>query len=229
MRSLLTVLAIFCAWSAYAQVRGTLMTGATPAINPMNPNGDGFITSTGMAFSGPLDETEFELPFISFQTYESEPGADNQYAPGCEFYELASDPDDGADPAYFYFSNPDGIADNGDENFVFRFRVARFSNGATAFSVLIDTDYAFGFEGADADPNAVTGNPGFEKEIALFNSTGADGGVRVYNVDGTAQPAIVDFYARISSHYQVAFPINGGAVLPLQCLPTFLALVTLRQ
>jgi len=184
------------------------MTAASPPVNPMNPNGDGFITSTGLAFSGPLDETQFELPFIALQGFETEPGADNQYAAGCEFYELTSNASEGADPAYFYFSNPDGIADNGDEKLIFRFRVARFSNGVTAFSILVDTDYAFGFEGAEADVNAVTGNPGFEREIALFNNTGAEGGVRVYNVDGMAQPTTPIFSAALSSNYQVSYALN---------------------
>lgn len=207
MRICLTVIVIFCAWHACAQVRGSIFDAAIPPVNPMNPNGDAFITSTGSAFSGPLDQTEFELPFIPLQMYESEPGADNQYAPGCEFYELVSD-GAGAYPAYFYFSDPDGLPDNGDELLFFRFRTARFSNGSTAFSILVDTDYSFGFEGAEADPNAVAGNPGFEKEIALFNNTGADGGIRVYNVDGTAEPAIQDFYAPISSHYQLSYALN---------------------
>ena len=208
MRSYLTVIAIFCAWNAYAQVRGSISTPASPMINPMDPNGDGFITTTGTGFSGPLDQTEFELSFIPLQVHEPEPGADNQYAPGCEFYELASDPAVGAYPAYFYFSDPDGISDNGDELLLFRLRVARYSNGSTAFSILVDTDYSFGFEGAEADPNAVAGNPGFEKEIALFNNTGAGGGVRVYNVDGSAETAIVDFYAPITSNHQVSYALN---------------------
>ena len=208
MRRYLTVIAIFCAWNACAQVRGSILDAAIPAVNPMDPNGDAFVTSTGAAFSGPLDQTEFELPFIPLQIYESEPGADNQYLPGCEFYELVSNRSARTFPAYFFFTNPDGVPDNGDELLFFRFRTARFSNGSTAFSILVDTDYSFGFEGVEADPNAVTGNPGFEKEIALFNNTGAEGGVRVYNVDGTAEPAIVDFYAPISSHYQVSYALN---------------------
>ena len=76
---------------------------------------------------------------------------------------------------------------------------------------MIDTDYRFGFTGPEADPNAVAGNPGFEKEVAIFNNTGTSGGVRVWNADGTANPSIVNFQAPISTHYQVSYALNQQA------------------
>lgn len=192
----------------YAQVPGSILDPGVPAINPMNPNGDGFITSTNAAFTGPLDETQFELPFVPFQQYQSEPGIDNQYAAGCELYELVHDVSAGAESAYFYYKDPDGIPDNGDELIFFRFRLARWSNGSTAFSVLADTDYLFGVSGPEADPNGLPGNPGFEKEIAVYNSTGMAGGVRVFNVDGMDTATVVNYYAPNTSHYQVSYALN---------------------
>ncbi|MEX2234574.1 MAG: cadherin domain-containing protein [Cyclobacteriaceae bacterium] len=208
MRIYLTVVILLFSGMLYAQVAGSILDPAVPAINPMNPNGDGFSTSTNSAFIGPLDETQFELPFVPFQQYQSEPGIDNQYAAGCELYELVHDAAAGAESAYFYYKDPDSIPDNGDELMFFRFRLAKWSNGSTAFSVLVDTDYLFGISGPEADPNGLPGNPGFEKEIAVYNSTGVAGGVRVFNVDGMATATVVNYYASNTSHYQVSYALN---------------------
>ena len=211
MRIYLTCITLLFACILHGQVPGSIHDPASPVINPLNPNGDGFITSTGAAFTGPSDETQFELPFIAVQQYAAEPGADNQYAAGCEFYELVNSPSSDADAGYYYYSDPDGVPENGDELIFFRFRLARFSNGSTAFSFLIDTDYRFGFDGPEADPNAVPGNPGFEKEVAVFNNTGTSGGVRVWDADGTANPTITSFQASISTNYQVSYALNQEA------------------
>ena len=76
MRIYLGLFLTFFACNAYAQVRGSILDPAVPVMNPMDPNGDGFITSSGAAFVGPLDHSEFELFFLPFQQYSSEPGAD---------------------------------------------------------------------------------------------------------------------------------------------------------
>lgn len=126
MRIWSSIIALLFAGILNAQVPGSVVDPAAPAINPLDPNGDGFVTSTGTAFAGPYDHIEFEIPFIALQQFQAEPGADNQFRPGCEFYELVSDASSNAYPGYYYFSNPDGVADNGDEIIYFRFRVARY-------------------------------------------------------------------------------------------------------
>ena len=154
MRIYLILIPLLLGRISYAQISGSILDPAAPAINPLDPNGDGFITSTGLKFTGPGDdEAEFELPFLPLQQYESEPGADNQYTAGCEIYEIVHDESTSA--GYYFYQDPDALPDNGDERIFFRFRVARYSNGSTAFSVLIDTDYRFGFSGPERDPNAV--------------------------------------------------------------------------
>jgi gliding motility-associated-like protein len=211
MRFYLTCIAIFFTGILFAQVKGSVIDAAIPAINPMNPNGDGFITSNGLAFTGPLDETQFELPLIPISQFQTESGNDNQYAPGCEFYELVNDPTQGADAGYFYYKDADGIPDNGDEVIIFRFRLSKYSPSSTAFSILIDSDYKFGSSGPEADPNSVSGNPGFELEIGCFNSTGGAGGVWVFDVNGTAAATVVKFHHSINSHYQVSYAFNNDA------------------
>ena len=220
MRIFLTLITLlFFSGTCFAQIPGKIFdpalpaTTTVPAAHPMDPNGDGFITSTGAAFTpGASDEAEFELPFIPVQQFEIEPGNDNQYGPGCEFYDLINDPASGAAAGYYYYNDPDGIPDNGDELIIFRFRVARFSSGSTGFSVLMDTDYKFGFAGPEADPNAVPGNPGFEREVAAYNSTGVSGGVRVYNVDGRDTASVIMHSASIHSNYQLAYALNQDPI-----------------
>lgn len=211
MRCYLTYLSVLLAGLAHAQVRGSLFDAAIPATNPMNPNGDGYITSSGAAFTGPLDELEFEIPFIPIQQYENEPGADNESGVACRFYDLVSDASKGAHAGYYYYKDPDGIPDNGDEVMVFRLRLASFNTSSSAFSILIDTDYQFGFTGPEADPNAVNGNPGFELEITLYNNTGSSGGVRVFDTDGVSTDGVERFHGALSSNYQVSYAYNSGA------------------
>ena len=106
MRVYLTLLMTITSCGMLCAQPGSIRDPAVPAINPMDPDGNGYITSTGAAFTGPLDENEFELPFLPLQQFENEHGADNQYAAGCEFYELVNDAVSGADAAYYYYKDP---------------------------------------------------------------------------------------------------------------------------
>lgn len=209
MRTGLTFIVLISPCVLQAQVAGTIVDPAIPAVNAMNPNGDGYVTSTSAPFTGPLDETEFELPFVPFAQYQNEPSSDDPDVAGCAFFDLVSAPSQGARSAYYYFKNPDGIADNADDLIVFRLRVAAYSTASNSFSVLIDTDYRFGFSGLEADPNAVAGNPGFEKEIVVHTNTGSTGGVKVFHVDGMGKEGVQTFSASIASNYQVSNALNG--------------------
>ena len=202
MRLYLTFSAMLVTSAIFAQVSGSIFDPAVPAINPMDPNGDGYVTSTNVAFTGPSDETQFELPFIPLQQYEHEPAIDG--GSGCKFYDLVNDAQRNAESAYSYFKDPDGIPENGDELLILRLRLASFSTTTCTFSILIDTDYRFGFSGPEADPNAVIGNPGFEKAVSVVTSTGTSGGVRVFTVDGLSAQGAMDFYGPLTSHYQLS-------------------------
>ena len=191
---------------AQVAVPGKIIRAATPAANPMNPNGDAFITTTGVAFTGPLDETQFEVPFSPITQYEAEPGDDNDIkeSTGCDNYEMVEDAARGANTAYYYTADPDGIRNNGDELVLFRFRVARWDNGSAAFSILIDTDNRFGFTGPTRDPNAVAGNPGFELEVVLIKTSDVAAGIKVsycsFNAStGLAVVALNDCIPTVSS------------------------------
>ena len=205
MRLYLSLLAVFLCGLAHAQQKGSI---TDPAVlpNPMDPNSDGWITSTATAFTGPLDETEFELPFIPIPAYQTEPVPDNQVpSSSCTMYELVGDPTNGAESIYYYYQDPNGIPNSGDERIFFRFRVARIS-GSAGFSILIDTDEKFGFTGPAPDPNAVAGNPGFELEISASTSSGSL--VRVYNADGVSNPSVVNSSYSVDTNLQVAYALN---------------------
>ncbi|MEO5599915.1 MAG: cadherin domain-containing protein [Cyclobacteriaceae bacterium] len=221
MRIYLICIALFFNGLSLAQGPGSIIDSAIPVVNPLDPNGDGFVTSTGVAFTpGGVDETEFELPFLPIGQYQNEPGDDNQISTGCPIYDLVNDAANNSESSYYYFKDPDGIADNGDEQLFFRFRLARFSNGSTSYSILLDLDNKFGFSGTESDPNAVIGNPGFEKEVAAYTSPGSDGGVRVFNVDGVANATVINNFYTLDTHYQMAYALNQDPVCSPR-VPTF--------
>ena len=66
--------------SLNAQSPGEIVEAATPAINVMDPNGDGWITTSGLAFAGAptLEESEFEINLVRIPQYETEPDSDIQ-------------------------------------------------------------------------------------------------------------------------------------------------------
>ena len=222
MRTFFLLIPLFClSGLSFGQTPGAIIDPANPVMgNPLDPNGDGYITSTGSAFNGPLDESEFELPYVSILQYQFDPGDDNQIYPPCSLFDMVNDAERNATSAYYYYQDPDGIPDNGDERMFFRFRLARFSEGVAGFSILMDTDYRFGFSGVEADPNALPGNPGFEREIAAFTSTGSNGGVRVFNIDGMDTASVINYAASIHTNYQMAYALNQDPACSVR-IPVF--------
>lgn len=155
----------------------------------LDPNGDGWISETTSGFSDfPAinDESdEFETDWELLWHYEVEPSEDLQTGSSCGPTELVDNPNTNEHAAFWQVVDPDGIPGNEDELLLFRMRVnSDPNNAAYGYSFLIDSDQKFGSSGADADPNALAGNPGFEYEI-LFAS-GNSGGVYVNDVDGIA-------------------------------------------
>ncbi|NER17480.1 hypothetical protein [Spongiivirga citrea] len=136
--------------------------------NPMDPNNDDFISASGGAF---VTSEDFEIPFIPIPQLEGEPDGDAGGA-GCNLTDLVDDPNTNSDSSYYYFDDVNGYM-------IFRLRIAADGSGNFGFSVLIDTDNLFG----DQDPNAISGNPGFEREVICSNQNNGD--VVVLDTDGT--------------------------------------------
>ncbi|WP_350292235.1 gliding motility-associated C-terminal domain-containing protein [uncultured Croceitalea sp.] len=188
LRFLLIFFSVIAIPSLSAQTPGQIYSPASPTTNPMDPNGDGWITASGSAFTGGHELSEFELPFIAVPELTPEPNSDQQTGASCGPSDIMGDSATGSAGGYYYISDPDGIPDNGDELMLFRLRIARQANGAFGYSFLFDTDFAFG----PSDPNSVAGNPGFEIEVIYGSGNNND--VLVENVDGTTSGTNIGTY-----------------------------------
>ncbi len=163
---------------SFAQTPGLIFEPATGSgVLVLDPNGDGYISSTNSGWvpytppAAAIDQTASEIPFVPMSFPSTEPTSDLGPGPNCSFTDFVDSGNE--DPAMYFF---DGT------NFIFRFRLGGAAPNSKGYSVLIDTDQKFGSSGANADPNYVSGNPGFEIEINLQTNFG----VYVYNVDGQA-------------------------------------------
>ncbi|NNL81476.1 MAG: hypothetical protein HKO67_13390, partial [Flavobacteriaceae bacterium] len=173
----------------YAQSPGQIYSPASPTPNPMDPNGDGWISASGSIFTGGHELPEFEIPFLVVPQLSVEVDGDLQTGSSCAASEIVSDDLTGSAGGYYYISDPDGTPDNGDEVMIFRLRIARQANGAFGYSFLFDTDFAFGA----ADSNSIAGNPGFEIEVIYGSGNNND--VLVENVDGTTSGTNIGTYS----------------------------------
>jgi len=173
-----------------AQTPGQIFRSAEPAgAAILDPNGDGWITSSGATYSDTallVDESaEFEQSWTVLWHYENEPSSDLQTGSDCGPTELVDNYKTGQHAAYYRIIDPDNVDGNGDEMLAFRIRVNQDPNNAAyGYSFLLDTDGKFGASGPNQDLDYLAGNPGFEYEI-LFAS-GNSGGVEVNDVNGVA-------------------------------------------
>jgi len=170
----------------YAQTPGQIYQASTPA-SPLDPNADGFATSSGAALNtSSLEASQFELPWVPIPQVNAEPVADTDTGANCGPSDIVSDPNIGSGSSYLFISDPDEIPNNGDELMFFRMRIGRQGSGAFGYSFLFDTDFLFG---AGVDPNAVAGNPVFELEVIL--GSGNNNNITIENVDGTTNGTII--------------------------------------
>lgn len=195
---LITLLLIsFFGWS---QQIGSIYQSSPGTV--LDPNSDGWISASGGAIdtSVVIDESfDFEYPMIPMFHLSAEPPADLLTGNDCGKSEIVDNPNYPMSAGYWYLGDQDGTPGNGDEFLMYRIRIARNVTGAYGFSFLIDTDNRIGFTGATADPNAVTGNPGFELEIIY--GTAGQGSVSIMDVDGTTTGTQLSTYPG-STHSQ---------------------------
>ena len=165
---------LLLAFASQAQTKGLIVKSASAAGKTvLDPNGDGYVSANTAGFSA-NDIAESEIPFKPLTVPGPEPTSDVSSGPNCGFTDFADAP--GNDPVASYL--------DASGNLMFRFRLSGYAPNSKGYSILIDTDNRFGSTGANADPNYVAGNPGFEVEIELVTNQG----VRLYNVDGLASP-----------------------------------------
>lgn len=173
--------------SVFGQTAGMVI---KPALSPGNtvldPDGDGYVSQktngVQLGFTNPPnnDVSQSEIPYVDMQKID--PVADLLRGPNGGFSEIIG-VDAAGNNAILWYS--DGT------NLLYRFRIDNFAPNSKSYSVLLDTDSKFGFTGTGADPNALTGNPGFEVEIVLETNFN----VKVYNVDGLTAGVLVASYS----------------------------------
>lgn len=158
----------------FAQTKGLIFDPATGAGSALlDPNGDNYVSSDTNGFISD-DESESEIEFIAIPTGGEEEDGDVAHGADCSYIDFVQT--ENTSSLYFY---SDGTY------LFFRFRIGGASNSSKTYSVFIDTDEKYGFSGNSADPNAVTGNPGFEVELSLHTN----GGIGIYDVDGNVDPS----------------------------------------
>ncbi|WP_456459904.1 gliding motility-associated C-terminal domain-containing protein [Reichenbachiella sp.] len=172
----LLLVACIClfSFSSWGQTKGIIFDPAEGAGTLiLDPNGDGFVSTDNTGFATD-DETESEIAYIALPTAGTEGEGDVSHGASCSYIDFVNT--SSTSPLYFY---SDGVY------LFFRFRIGGSSNSSKTYSVFIDADQKYGFSGANADPNPVTGNPGFEVELSLHTNRG----IGIYNVDGNVNPS----------------------------------------
>ena len=154
----------------------------------LDPNGDGWISSTAATFSTyPTIEDESEQfeesGWVQIFHVGIEPINDLDTGGSCGATEVVDNNQTGQHAGYYRLVDTDADPSNRNEYLQFRLRMAQEASGAFGYSILLDTDQSFGSTGSSPDANATSGNPGFEIEI-LYGSGGGSAGVTMQDVDG---------------------------------------------
>lgn len=212
MKNFLLYISLFLSISAVsAQVPGQIYKAATATPNPLDPNGDGWITMSGAQFtSAANEEIEQEMAWqrVFDGTMSHEPGGDVQTGGSNGQTDLVGALGLGyGTSAYYYYDNTLQYA-------LFRLRIAANPTGNFGYAVLIDTDELFG---NGVDPNYVAasgnsfGNPGFEIEIRII-SNGGNAGVTVWDVDGVIgkNATLINEYP-LTTHTQRAVSMSSDS------------------
>ncbi|HYC84232.1 MAG TPA: hypothetical protein VEB86_03380, partial [Chryseosolibacter sp.] len=159
---------------AHSQTPGLIFKSAGSGASVLDPDNNGYTSTSASGFVS-NDQAESEIPYKALVVPDFEPVADPGPGPDCGFTDIV---DSGAeDPVFMYY-------DATGQNLLFRFRLGNSADNSKGYSLLVDADQKFGFSGANADPDAVSGNAGFEFEIVLRTNFGVD----LYDVGGTTTP-----------------------------------------
>ncbi len=174
------------------------ITCSDPTIRAvLDPNLDNYASINSSGYSNNVltntwdENQESEIPYHTVFHPSVEPSGDLQAGSSCSVTEIVDNPIFTKSSAFYYYYNPDlSDSPNGDEKLLFRVRLADVGSGAYGYSFLLDTDNKMG---TGIDPNAVSGNPGFEIEI-LYGSGSGSAGVKVVLVDGTTNGTVLAYY-----------------------------------
>ena len=200
---LLFVSTLFVTQQLSAQTPGLIIKPASGGgVAVLDPDGDGYVSQKTngiqLGFTVPPnnDVTQSEIPYVAI--IRPDPTGDILRGPIGDFIEIV-----GVDAA----GNNAILTYNDGTNLLYRFRLGGYAPNSKSYSLMIDTDGKFGFTGANADPNAVTGNPGFEVEIVLETNFN----VKAYDVNGTISGTLVASYSYDTNcQKSIAVSLAGG-------------------
>jgi len=186
-----------------AQTPGLIVKPATGGgASVLDPDGDGYVSQKtngiqlGFTIPPDNDVMQSEIPYVALVRPDVE--GDLLRGPTGGFTEIVG-VDAAGNNAILTYANA--------TNLLYRFRIDGYAPNSKSYSILIDTDGKMGFTGTNADPNAVTGNPGFEVEIVLETNFN----VKAYNVDGTTSGTEVANYSYDTNcQKSVAVSTAGG-------------------
>jgi len=191
---LLTLVALIfatCVVVAQSPVsRGTIITPANTAVNPLDPNGDGAVYKTSSGFSNDGDYAdEFEFKMFGIPKLGGEVAGDNQTEASCGVTDLIPDTH-----GYSVYA----VRDAGN-NLIFRFRLGNNADREASWHILLDID---GLLGQGKDPDANYDNPGFEVDITLIKKQNL--GIILSNINGKSNcPTPFKSYS-LATNFQVA-------------------------
>lgn len=187
---------------AFNQTPGEIFYPSSGTSTFLDPDADGYITSSGSAFAASNEQAQFEGQWSTRFQITTEPSGDAATGAGCASTDIVDEPTNKVS-MYTGIYDPDGYPSNndGDEYFLARLRIGKSPGTANfGYSILIDSDNLFG---SGSDGNYISGNGGFEVEIRLKNGGGAKG-VFLDDVDGTTSGTNKASYS-ITTHHQKSY------------------------
>jgi len=212
---ILNLTLLLCFFYSGAQTPGEIFEPSSGTSTFLDPDNDGFITATGSAFTSGTEQSQFESTWAARYQIVSEPSGDAATGSPCASTDIVDEPGEKY-ALYTSVYDPDGYPTNndGDEYFLVRLRIGKDPGSANfGYSILMDTDSKYG---SGTDPNAVSGNQGFEIEIRLKNGGGGKG-VHLDDVDGTVTGTNKESYAHATHHQKsyAAYTASGCANDPV--------------
>jgi hypothetical protein len=209
MKKLLLILTFFTLIyiDLHSQVPGVIYTPSSSVLgrSVMDPNGDGYVSSSNLGFSTIDYSTGSEMRMIALPVMEGEPLGDIVTGGSGGHTDIANFTRTGQSTG---ITGPNSVfvlkrTVNGVAYLVFRFRLGGASTATKGYSVLMDIDGNFGtiWNG---------NNPGFDREVVF--ETGTNGRVAIYrHENNNAGQLMASFNVTDHSQRSVAFSNAGGS------------------
>lgn len=172
LRTFFLLVAFSCSFSiVYSQIPGFIykQSGNAAIRAVLDPNGDGFISTSSTGFVGTDYGEQSELKMIPLPIVGVEPAGDVSTGGSGGHTDIVSSTNPSNQAVYVLYKKVGGTY-----YLIFRFRLGGASTASKGYSVLFDTDGIFGGQYPGSPKN-----PGFEKEVVL--QTGSGGVVAIYN------------------------------------------------